>query len=111
MLPPSCRATQKTKGIERCSMRNKFFAALLISVSTGIAAAQDAGSSGSSTNPASGMETNALQYSSSINRAGSFGLGILAGEPTSLSGKLWLSATTAIDAGAGWSFVDPDGFQ
>jgi hypothetical protein len=92
-------------------MRNRFIAALLISVSTGIAAAQDSGSSGASTNPASGIQTNALQYSSPINRAGSFGLGILAGEPTSLSGKLWLSGATAVDAGAGWSFVDPDGFQ
>jgi len=25
--------------------------------------------------------------------------------------KFWLSQTTAIDGGAGWSFWDPDGFQ
>ena len=95
-------------------MRNRLMAALAISVFTGVAAAQDGSSSGSATNTTSttsGSQTNALQYSSSINRAGSFGLGVLAGEPTSLSGKVWLSETTAVDVGAGWSFVDPDGFQ
>lgn len=92
-------------------MRNRLIAAMVISAFTGVAAAQDASSSGSATNATSGAGTNALQYSQPINRAGSFGLGILAGEPTSLSAKVWLSGTTAVDAGAGWSFVDPDGFQ
>ena len=33
-----------------------------------------------------------------------FGLGILVGEPTGLSGKYWVSSQNAIDAGIAWSF-------
>ena len=33
-----------------------------------------------------------------------FGLGIVVGEPTGISGKLWLNDTSAIDAAAAWSF-------
>ncbi|HEY6191645.1 MAG TPA: hypothetical protein VI215_04875 [Bacteroidota bacterium] len=33
-----------------------------------------------------------------------FGLGIIVGEPTGLSAKLWTSSTTAFDFGLGWSF-------
>lgn len=32
-----------------------------------------------------------------------FGLGIIVGEPTGLSAKLWTSQTTAFDFGLGWS--------
>ena len=32
-----------------------------------------------------------------------FGLGIILGEPTGLSAKLWTSSTTAFDFGLGWS--------
>ena len=35
-----------------------------------------------------------------------FGLGIIVGEPTGLSGKGWISKTSAIDAGLAWSFLD-----
>lgn len=35
-----------------------------------------------------------------------FGLGVIVGEPTGLSGKLWQSKSTAFDFGAAWSFVD-----
>lgn len=34
-----------------------------------------------------------------------FGLGIIIGEPTGISGKLWLSQTNAIDGGIAWSFT------
>jgi len=34
-----------------------------------------------------------------------FGVGIILGEPTGLSGKYWLSNRTAVDAGLAWSFV------
>lgn len=34
------------------------------------------------------------------------GLGVLIGEPTGLSAKLWTSEKTAIDAGVAWSFVN-----
>lgn len=37
---------------------------------------------------------------------GTFGLGIIVGEPTGVSGKLWTSERTAIDAAAAWSFSD-----
>ncbi len=39
------------------------------------------------------------------------GLGIIAGEPTGVSFKLWSSQTTAFDAGAAWSFVGGEFFQ
>jgi hypothetical protein len=34
-----------------------------------------------------------------------FGIGIVLGEPTGLSGKYWLAQTTAIDGGLAWSFA------
>ena len=37
---------------------------------------------------------------------GNFGLGIILGEPTGVSAKLWLTERTAIDAAAAWSFSD-----
>jgi hypothetical protein len=33
-----------------------------------------------------------------------FGLGILLGEPSGLSGKMWVSQVNAVDAGLAWSF-------
>ena len=36
--------------------------------------------------------------------ANNLGLGIILGEPTGLSGKMYLSGNTAIDAAASWSF-------
>jgi len=33
-----------------------------------------------------------------------FGLGLMVGEPTGLSGKYWLSPLSAIDGALGWSF-------
>jgi hypothetical protein len=35
-----------------------------------------------------------------------FGIGIIAGEPTGLSGKMWLTRSTAIDGALAWSFGD-----
>ncbi|MEJ2720747.1 MAG: hypothetical protein P8181_06345 [bacterium] len=37
---------------------------------------------------------------------GTFGLGIVVGEPTGVSGKLWLSGRSAVDMAAAWSFRD-----
>jgi hypothetical protein len=34
---------------------------------------------------------------------GDFGLGIILGEPTGISGKLWISANSAVDGAAAWS--------
>ena len=39
------------------------------------------------------------------------GLGIILGEPTGLSFKLWSKQTVAFDAGAAWSFVGGKYFQ
>ena len=39
----------------------------------------------------------------SVAQGRSFGLGIIIGEPTGLSAKLWTSSTTAFDFGFGWS--------
>ena len=36
-----------------------------------------------------------------------FGLGVILGEPTGLSGKYWVSGSNAIDAGMAWSFRKP----
>jgi len=33
-----------------------------------------------------------------------FGLGVMIGEPTGISGKAWISQSRAIDAGMAWSF-------
>lgn len=41
----------------------------------------------------------------------SFGLGIMLGEPTGLSFKVWNRQTVAWDAGAAWSFVSGKYFQ
>ena len=40
-----------------------------------------------------------------------FGLGVIFGEPTGLSGKLWQTRSTALDFGAAWSFVDDSAFH
>lgn len=39
-------------------------------------------------------------------RAGDFGLGVIAGEPTGVSLKYWLDGRHAVDAGIGWSFSE-----
>jgi len=36
-----------------------------------------------------------------------FGLGIILGEPTGISGKAWLSGKTAADAGISWALTEP----
>jgi hypothetical protein len=40
-----------------------------------------------------------------------FGLGLIIGEPTGLSAKLWQSRTTALDFAAAWSFADEAAFH
>lgn len=40
-----------------------------------------------------------------------FGLGVIIGEPTGLSGKVWQTRSTAFDFGAAWSFVDDSAFH
>ncbi len=40
-----------------------------------------------------------------------FGLGVIVGEPTGLSAKLWQTRSTALDFGAAWSFVNDAAFH
>ena len=47
----------------------------------------------------------------SFGRAGDVGVGIILGEPTGLSLKLWRGRTMALDAGAAWSFANGDYLQ
>ena len=75
-------------------MRKIFPAALIavfcvISMVTAAAAQDDAAGSTSS--------------SSSYNH-GNFGIGVILGEPTGLSAKMWTSKNTAFDLGVAWSF-------
>jgi hypothetical protein len=42
---------------------------------------------------------------------GNFGLGIILGEPTGVSGKLWLTDRSAVDMAAAWSFSDQEAFH
>jgi hypothetical protein len=37
---------------------------------------------------------------------GTFGIGVIVGEPTGVSGKLWMTDRTAVDVAAAWSFSD-----
>lgn len=46
------------------------------------------------------LSLNALSQGSGL------GLGLIIGEPTGLSAKIWTSEKTAVDAGVAWSFVD-----
>lgn len=41
----------------------------------------------------------------------SFGLGLIVGNPTGISGKLWLDQYTALDAAAAWSFGNRRSFH
>ena len=42
---------------------------------------------------------------------GKFGLGIILGEPTGISAKLWMTGTTAIDGAVAWSFANESAFH
>jgi hypothetical protein len=49
-----------------------------------------------------------LYISSLVAQDKNFGLGIILGEPTGLSGKQWIGETTAIDGSLAWSFGKKD---
>ena len=44
-----------------------------------------------------------LLFKESMAQVRSFGLGVIVGEPTGISAKLWNSQSTAFDFGVGWS--------
>lgn len=47
----------------------------------------------------------------SVSAQEGFGLGIVLGEPTGISAKLWFNDSSAMDAAAAWSFRGPNNFQ
>ena len=51
-----------------------------------------------------------LSFSEASAQDRDFGLGIIVGEPTGISGKNWLTRTTALDFAAAWSFEGEDSF-
>jgi hypothetical protein len=92
-------------------MKPGLIAAFFITLVAGATSAQQGASTASPANPPTPAPANTLQLAGPVNEQGSFGLGLLLGEPTGLGMKYWLSGRTAVDAGAGWSFKDRDGFQ
>ena len=52
-----------------------------------------------------------MVFAGSAAAQGNFGLGIILGEPTGVSGKLWLTDRTAVDMAAAWSFSDEEAFH
>jgi len=52
-----------------------------------------------------------LWVQAAVAREHPFGLGVISGEPTGISGKLWLSNKTAIDGAMAWSLESNANFQ
>lgn len=52
--------------------------------------------------------TAVLLYSTAVAQEKNLGLGVIAGEPTGISGKLWTEKHTAFDAAMAWSFGKED---
>ncbi len=49
-----------------------------------------------------------LLCSNAVASGGNFGLGIIIGEPTGVSAKLWIGDNHALDAAVAWSFIGND---
>ncbi len=47
-----------------------------------------------------------IAFNNSIAQERRFGLGVMVGEPTGISAKLWTTQTNALDFGLGWSAFD-----
>jgi hypothetical protein len=52
-----------------------------------------------------------LLAQAAVSREHPFGLGIITGEPSGISGKLWLSDKTAVDGAVAWSLESDANFQ
>jgi len=50
-------------------------------------------------------------FAGSAASQGNFGLGIILGEPTGVSAKLWITDRSAVDMAAAWSFSDEEAFH
>jgi hypothetical protein len=70
-----------------------------------------ASGAGAHSAPYPGSMTNSVPSTSAINETGTFGLGVMLGEPMGVTAKFWANDFVALDAGLGWSFPDPDGVQ
>lgn len=55
-------------------------------------------------------DTSAAKSSTSFDH-GNIGVGVIFGEPTGLSGKMWTTDKTAFDLGLAWSFSDNGNFH
>ena len=98
-------------------------AAVLVSITAGVASAQVAGSFDTGlialqSNPAPAEVvtsdvnmTNTFQPGPAINATGSLSLGPTIGEPLRLDTKPWLPDEMAVEGGEGWSFVNSDELQ
>jgi len=53
----------------------------------------------------------ALAVAPAAARAATLGLGVIAGEPTGVSLKVWLDGRHAVDAAIGWSFSENESLQ
>lgn len=60
---------------------------------------------------ASSSQAEIENFGSAKSKGGSFGLGAMLGDPVSISGKYFLTDTTAVDLGVGYGFSEDDGFQ
>jgi hypothetical protein len=52
-----------------------------------------------------------ISFAQANHQGGNTGLGLIFGEPSGVSLKVWTSRTIAFDAAAAWSFVDGGSFQ
>ncbi|MBE0460268.1 MAG: DUF3996 domain-containing protein [Candidatus Aminicenantes bacterium] len=52
-----------------------------------------------------------LLCGTTVAQAGNFGLGVIIGEPTGLSCKLWTGSNTALDGAVAWSLGEKDVLQ
>jgi hypothetical protein len=50
-------------------------------------------------------------YAQAVHQGGNTGLGLIFGEPSGVSLKIWTGRTTAFDAAAAWSFLNGGSFQ
>jgi len=53
----------------------------------------------------------AILSTQAISQEKEFGIGVMLGEPTGLSGKMWWDENSAFDGGAAWSLTDDTSFN
>ena len=86
-------------------MKRLMLSAALVSLLFAPAAGFTAENVGDSAVTAAGQDSHKLAGESP------FGLGVMIGEPTGISGKYWLSPANAIDFAVAWSFANDANFH